>query len=511
MTNATYLLRSDLVFDAVSPEPFPGFVAIADEKILAAGKGDGEAYVGPETRVIELGGRIVAPGLVDSHCFFNGYLLQHYGIDLSAARSAEEAVALLCASAADPAFGHGFDPDLDGPTREDLDEAFGDRPAFIIAAGGDYVYMNSAAEEEWHFSPDTYWSENAWRLLKLVIQDTDVSVPIYRDYLAMLNARGVTATKEMGYDDYFFDEEVAALAEAGELPMRVSFMSQPVATRANIPYGIRMRNRYAKNPFVRFAGFNQMTDGSISQHAGEMKEPYLDADFCCDPEINWYKLERDTLAADAAGFRFSLHCQGDAAVAHALDIFEKCQRNDDGTVKLRQAMTDLEAADPIDLERMGKLGVVAECYAQIQAIADRAGKVAMIEEKIGMERGSHYWNRRKMLDSGVTLAIATDLPMVVDDIGEATYCAVGGLFPEGGEPFLPQNMIEFGELLRAYTAGGQYDLEREDELGTLEAGKLADLIVIDTNLFEADPRDARDAKVCLTMVNGKVVFDSLGI
>ena len=239
-----------------------------------------------------------------------------------------------------------------------------------------------------------------------------------------------------------------------------------------------------------------------------MKEPYLDADTRCALDIDWAEHERQVLEADAAGLRFSLHTQGDAAVAHALDIFEKCQRDDEGKVVLRQAMTDLEAADPADLERMAELGVVAEVYPLIQSIADRASKLAMIAEKIGPERGSHYWNRRKMLDSGVVLACGTDLPMTRDELGVGVYSACGGLFPEGGEPFNEQNMIGAGELLRAWCAGGAYDLEQDDVLGTLESGKLADIAVFDTDVTKIDPRDARDVRCIMTVFDGKVVFQA---
>ena len=90
---------------------------------------------------------------------------------------------------------------------------------------------------------------------------------------------------------------------------------------------------------------------------------------------------------------------------------------------------------------MGKLGVIAEIYPQIQSIANRKDKLAMIEEKIGMDRGQYYWNRRKMADSNVLLSCGTDLPLLIDDIPESIYHAVGGYFPEGGEPFNKQNVL----------------------------------------------------------------------
>ena len=110
-----------------------------------------------------------------------------------------------------------------------------------------------------------------------------------------------------------------------------------------------------------------------------------------------------------------------------------------------------------------------------------------------------------MLDSGVVLACATDLPMTRDELGVGVYSACGGYFPEGGEPWNVQNMIAPGELLRAWCAGGAFDLEQDDVLGTLETGKLADIAVFDTNVLATDPADARRAACILTIFDGKVV------
>ena len=132
----------------------------------------------------------------------------------------------------------------------------------------------------------------------------------------------------------------------------------------------------------------------------------------------------------------------------------------------------------------------------------------MIEEKIGMERGKYYWNRRKMADSGVLLSCGTDLPLLIDDIPQSVYHAVGGYFPEGGEPFNKQNMLTVPELMTAWTRGGAYNLGQEKELGTLEAGKKADIAVLSGNIFTIPVEDARSLAVVLTMVGGKIVYQA---
>ncbi len=514
MQKADILLRSSAVFTGLGLAPEAGFVAVSGNTILAAGPSDGASYAGPDTQILELGDRLVCPGFTDVHCFFTGYLLTRAGADLSSWEGADQVVEAAKAyqqtlSTGATILAKGVKPGFTELSKERLDQEFGEVPVILFIEGGESCYMNSAAIKEYQFTPDTCWSERCWRLLRYILGQKDFSVPEFKSYLSMMNARGITSVKEMGFDDFYgFTEELKKLEQDHALTARVHFMSQPVGAPMNLEYGRQMRSIFT-NSFVRFSGYNQMTDGSISQLEGEMKSPYLCADTCCAKNIDWEGLNADALAADQEGFRFSLHAQGDGAIGKTIDIFEQCQRGPDGKMKNRQAITDLECSDPADLERMGALGIVAEVYPQIMSIADRQGKLAMIREKIGMDRGRNYWNRRKMADSGVVLSCGTDLPLLYDNIPESIYHAVGGQFPEGGEPFNKENTLTVAELLKAWTWGGQYNLGCEDRLGTLEAGKLADIAVLNENVFETPMDRVREVSVCLTMVDGAIVHQTV--
>ena len=111
-----------------------------------------------------------------------------------------------------------------------------------------------------------------------------------------------------------------------------------------------------------------------------------------------------------------------------------------------------------------------------------------------------------MADSGVIISCGTDLPLLIDDIPESVYHAVGGYFSDGGEPFNKENMLKTEELLKAWTYGGAYNLGKEDSLGSLEVGKKADIAVLSGNIFETDIKDVRDLKVYMTIVDGKIVY-----
>ena len=501
---AELILVSDCIFDAVSEEPFSGYLAIAKDRILDVGKGPiPEELCDENTRIVNCPGRTITPGLIDVHCFFTGYVVRFLGEDLGGCGNEEEVFAKLTAEK-DPILGHGLDFRI---SCERLDAKYPDRAVILFHEGCETCSMNTKAIDEFGFTPERCYPEAYVRIFPYILGDHGFIAKQFRDYMRMMNSRGITSVKEMGFDDFYsFTEVLEQMEKDEELTLRVNFMSQPVAEDMDLEYGIRMRERY-HSEYLRFSGFNQMTDGSVSEYNAELKKPYENDDSCCHMEISWDKLKADTLKADENGFRFSLHAQGDGAIARVLDIYEECERDEQGKVKNRHAITDLEFSDPKDLERMGRLGVIAEIYPQIQSIANRKDKLAMIEEKIGRERGKYYWNRRKMADSGVTISCGTDLPLLIDDIPESIYHAVGAYFPEGGEPFNEENTLTISELLKGWSCGGACNLSMEDLIGTLEAGKKADIAVFDGDLFRTVMNDIRDISVAMTIFDGKIVYE----
>lgn len=113
-----------------------------------------------------------------------------------------------------------------------------------------------------------------------------------------------------------------------------------------------------------------------------------------------------------------------------------------------------------------------------------------------------------MWDSGCVVCCGTDLPLMLPSIGESLWCGVEGHFADGGGANL-QNMLTAPEMLRAWTANGAYDCYDEDRLGTLEPGKLADLVALEANVLELDRKDLRDVNAALTVSDGRVVYDGL--
>lgn len=511
--NADLVLASESIYTGTDAPPFKGYIAVSDGYIISVNKGVlSESELNGVGTYLDLKNKTITPGFTDVHCFFTGYAIHFVGTDLSPARTIDEVLSIVIdyANRLSPertVLGHGLPKHLitdDNASR--LKEAFGDRPVILFEQSCESCLMNVAAENKYEFSKDTCYPESYVKLLPEILSDREFIIPLFKRYMKMLNRMGVTNVKEMGFDDFFgFTDILEELEKENELSLRVHFMSQPVEKPMSLEYGRKMRKKF-KEEYIRFSGYNQMTDGSVSELCADLKKPYLCKDTTCAQEIDWNKILSDLKKADSEDFRFSLHAQGDAAIAKVLDIYENCKKDSDGKLINRHSITDLEFSDPKDLERMGKLGAIAEIYPQIQSIANRKDKLDMIDETIGPERGSFYWNRRKMIESGVTISCGTDLPLLIDNIPESIYHAVGGLFPEGGEPFNSENMLDRNELLKAWTYGGAYNLGLENELGTLEAGKKADMVIFNGNIFDTPIEDIRTLHVEQTYLNGKRIF-----
>lgn len=511
MQTADIILKSNNIFTGTKKPIMNGYIAITGNKISYIGNEVPAVYMGENTIIYELGDQVICPGFVDVHCFFTGYLLTVAGIDMSQYQEANEIIKEISKHiqslvSEETFIARGLKSNFNTLTTSVLDRNFPNNPIILFHENGESCYMNTKAMEIYDFTPETCWAESYWKLLKYILNKREFSVPEFKKYLSMMNSKGITSIKEMGFDDFYgFTEELKKLEENNELSVRVHFMSQPVGAPMNLEYGQKMRNTFQGN-FLRFSGYNQMTDGSISQFEAEMKAPYCFSDTCCQKSIDWDKLKTDVLAADSENFRFSLHAQGDGAISKTVDIFSECKKDPSNHLMNRHAITDLECCDPIDIERMGKLGIIAEIYPQIMSIANGAEKIKMIHEKIGIDRGKNYWNRRKMEDSGVIISCGTDLPLLYDDIPESIYHTVGGQFPEGGAPFNKENTLNIEELLRAWSYGGQYNLGQEKDLGTLEVGKLADIAILDTDIFHTPMENMRDVAIRMTIVDGKIVY-----
>ncbi|WP_444641552.1 amidohydrolase [Caproiciproducens sp. R1] len=509
------LLLSDCVFPSIGQQPISGFVAIEGNRIAAVGpKSESGPWKKKANQLLDLGDRLVCPGFTDVHTFFSGWALLSLGADFSGVRSDVEGVAALKkyeleAPVGSALFGYGWKADHFKITDPNLlDRTWPDKPVVVFTPDRGNCWMNAAARRCYGFGPEKCYAEMTWKMIREYLQ-LPCMKDKYKEYMAMLNARGVTTIKEMTFDTYYgFADVIEQLEKEDALTLRISMMSQPVGEGINIEHAKAMRRRF-QGPFVSFSGFNRMTDRSVPSSMAELIEPYKSHPGCTNTvPVEWELIERETHLADENGFRYSLHCQGDGAIRNTVDLFNSCLKDEQGRLKNRHAITDLEYSNPADLEKFGRMGGIAEVYAQIQSLDNKDDVLEMIDNQLGGDRGINYWNRRKMWDSGMVVSCGTDLPLLLPSVPESIWCGCGGHFADGGT-YNPQNMLTITEMLSAWTRNGQYNCYNEDRLGTLEPGKLADITVLSGNVFRHSEEEIRNFKVDLTISDGRIVYEAL--
>lgn len=436
MEKATMLLRSNCIFDSVKEEPFAGYVAIKDNKILAVGAGDGAEYADDKTDVRELGDKTVCPGFLDNHCFFTGVI-------------------------------------------------WADRP---------------------ECTEDSFESQN--QNMRKMFEDEEYITDRYQYWSDILASRGVTSVKEIGYDDYAgFPEILKKLDAQKKLKHRVNMVIQPVDEPMNLDFAKKMREEL-KTEFLQFMGFNLMVDGGIGSHNGDMTCEYVEEPgVTCRMKVPYEAIEDMVLRADKEGFRMALHSEGDMAVKKTLDIYEKV-RKINGVRDSRHVITDLEIVDPADVPRMKELGITTSNYFQIMELYPKYEDLYIVPT-IGEAMLDRTWAYKRMVDAGVNVVTGTDMPLATASVPESLYFVSGRYFldgePEGG--FQKEQGLSVAEVLKAWTINGQYANFRENILGTLEAGKLADIAVLDDNVFTRDMKTMLDVQVELTICDGRVVYE----
>lgn len=501
------------LFDSVNSNAYEGYLCIEENRIVKKGIGQpSKEILNQAEQILTFEEELVMPGITDTHTFFTGYAVFHLGADVSKVQDSEKGLTILKAYEEEhqllgAMFGHGWDPKRWNQQEAEimLEEHFPEKAVILFAADRSTCIMNQKASDIYKFTSDTCYPESYYRIMRDYLNDRKFIEKEFSDYMEMMNSRGVTTVKEMGFDDFYgFTDYLKEMENSEKLHLRTFFMSQPVGAKMNLEYAKNMRDMFTGDK-IRFSGFNRMTDGTIADHKGDLKEPYEGKLYTCSIQIPYEEIEADVLAADKEDFRWTLHAQGDGAVGKITNIYEKCKRVN-GKLKNHHAITDMEFTDPMDLQKLGEIGAIAELYFQIMSLDSANVLLENIESTIGTERGKYYWNRRKMLDCGLTLSGATDLPLMITSVPESIFYSAGGYMDGREEPFQRENTLEVSELLKAWTIGGQKNLGMSHKLGTLEEGKLADITVFDKNLLVVDAREAKKAQVILTIMDGKIVY-----
>ncbi len=522
------------VWTANPAQPEAQAIAAEGDRIVAVGT-DGEvrARIGPATRVLDAGGRRVVPGLIDCHTHIVGAGLQLARLQLRDVRGREEFVAAVADAARGAPPGQWV---LGGrwsveswatpeqPTKEWIDPVTGNVPTFLTRMDGHQALVNSAAlrlagidaagppdpaggeieRDPATGQPTGILKDDAMELVRQHIPP--ITDEQRREALlqAMRHANryGVTSVHDMSEP-----ADLACFAnarDAGQATVRIrSFISaEDWAPHFDTARG------FHNDDWVTVAGFKGFLDGSLGSRTAHMHEPYADAGpdekYPCgllvamaDPPE---KIRRRIAEADRRGYQVVVHAIGDRANTLLLDCYAAL-----GGARHRRTRHRAEHAQHLtkeDLARFNRLGVIPSMQPLHKADDGRYAETA-----IGPERIKTSYAYRSLLDAGAKLCFGSDWPVVSVNPFEGVAAAVTARTLEG-EVWLPEQSLSVAEALRAYTADAAYAGFSEQRLGTLEPGKLADIVILDRDPFAVTADELGRIKVTQTIVGGHVVWDA---
>ena len=538
---ADLIIRGNAIFDGVADEPFAGFVAVNGNRIAAVCKDPAavQVYAGPETRVYDAGDRLIMSGFVDGHdhLWWGAVADSDHMVDLTSSRSEEEALQMIKEYADSHPDekrirGFGWFPanwnDAPLPTKHSLDKVVPDRPAYMNCADAHTCWVNSKGLEEAGYTPDMeikggYIGLDENGEMNGLIYEPDAMIhaweklydfpeheirDITKNFMKGLASSGVTSLSEMSadeYKDFYYDryKVFKDMADNGEFTSRVHAYTALMG-HTDFRDAQAWADEFSSNTF-KVNGLKGFLDGVTSTHTGYMLEPYTDRPETSGegvPLATRESLEASVIAGNAAGLPVRIHCIGDAAVRMALDAFEK-SREVNGDHGLRNSIEHIETIDPADIRRFKELDVIASLQGEHLPL-DNNEKLT----RAGEERCRWAWPFRSILDSGATLAFGTDFPVVNYNQFPGIHAAVARKNYDGSQAGIDNGEhITLKEALLANTLGSAKVYGRDHELGTLETGKLADMIVVDRNLFEIPHDDILNAKVDITVMDGNVIYN----
>ena len=535
---ADLVIRSSTIYTAAgldSTAIISGAIAIRGNRIIYVGPDRGvEPLIGAETEVIDGAGGLVTPGFIDSHAHPNS------GVELNACDLTNDstpagvlATVRACARVNPnvrwirgtgwqlPVFKEG------NPSAAMLDEVVADRPAYLTAADGHSAWVNSRAielaglslttpdpvdgriERDGKGAPSGTLRESAMLLVSRLLPafTREEYIASFTDALEMASSFGITALTDANADSVML-EAYRWMDSAGTLPVRISAAQDLGANpRPSIVERVkRWRDRY-QGRLLAANSAKIYLDGVIEAHTAALLEPYLDRSGTGgEPNLNQETLDTLVGALSGAGVQIHVHAIGDRAIRMALNAFERTGSNGR---RGRHQIAHLELIDSADIHRFNDLGVIAN-FQPLWAFDDPY-IVDLTIPRVGQRRARWLYPIRSMVASGAVVVAGSDWsvssmnPLEGIQVGTTRHALDAG----PGDGWIPEERASLPSLLQAYTANGAFARFSDSTTGTLEVGKLADLVLLDADLFTLSHHRLSTARVVLTVMDGRVRYRRL--
>lgn len=508
--------------------PLAEALAVKDERICAVGRTqEMEALAGSTTRRLDLAGRTVLPGFIDAHVHFTGHGLRLQRVNLAGAESLEEALARVR-----DAVGHvregewllgagwNYNEWLNPvrPTAADLERVAPRVPVALSSKDGHSIWLNAAALRlaginastpempggqilrDAAGNPTGILTERAQELVYRFIPEPGAAQLLVAARAAVVDAArlGITGVHNCEGPQAF--TALQQLAETGELSVRVWHMLPMEMLDAALKLGLR--TGYG-NEWLRIGHVKMFADGALGSRTAEMLAPYEGEP--TNYGVAVHSSEELYAAASAAargGLASAIHAIGDAANRRVLDIYERLAAEGLSS-GLRQRIEHVQVLAPDDIARFARLGVVASMQP-IHATSD----MEMAERHWGARSaGAYVW--RSLWERGTVLAFGSDCPVEAPDPLLGLHAAVtrrradGSPGPEG---WYPEERLTAEQAVRGFTWGPAYAAGKEDRLGSLTPGKLADVTILDRDILALPSMEILQARVLGTIVGGRFAW-----
>jgi predicted amidohydrolase YtcJ len=542
---ADLVLHHGTVVTVDDGRPAAEAVAVNGFTITAVGSDEEIApYIGPDTEVVDLAGRLAIPGFIEGHGHYMSLGESKLILDLTEVRNWDEIVTMVAGAAqgAEPGEwieGRGWHQEkwdslpagsVDGvPLHTGLSEVSPANPVHLGHASGHASFANALAMQLAGIDRDTpdpaggtivrdaagnptgLLRETAQRIVdaRIAADNADrdpAEVDAQRRRMVQLAgeealAKGVTSFQDAGSSfetiDYF-----RRLAAEGALPVRLYVMVRRESNEAMVERLPDYLIIPEGNDFLAVRSIKRQIDGALGSHGAWLLEPFADmpdtAGLVLEPVED---IERTCEIAIANGFQVNTHAIGDRANREVLDIYERVFAANPGRTDLRWRIEHAQHLHPDDIPRFAELGVIAAMQG-VHCTSD----APWIPIRLGDERaasGAYVW--RDLLDSGAIIANGTDVPVEDIDPIASFYSSVARI-DRNGDAFYPEQAMSREEALASYTIDAAYAAFEEHLKGSITPGKLADVVVLSDNIMTVPMERIPEARVDLTILGGSIAY-----
>ncbi len=550
---ADLVLQNGKVVTMNPDQPEAQAIAMAGDSIVAVGSNDDIApYVGSATQVIDLEGKLVVPGLIESHGHFMGLGSSLTQLDLMGTRTWQQIVDMVAAAVADAEpgewiLGRGWHQEKwdESPgrvvagfqTNDLLNQVAPDNPVLLTHASGHASIANAAALEAAGIGPSTPSPSGGEIIKDASGRPTGILVDAasglvgrarsraqadrtpeqveadFREQVQLAAqealANGVTSFQDQGASLRTVDG-LKAMADEGVLPIRLYILVSQGEVRPDNEEALAAHRMvdYADGHLTVRAIGEVTADGALGSRSAWMLEPYSDDASSTGLEVT--QMSRIKEIAEIGlrnGYQIAVHAIGDRANRETLDVYQQVFQEEgvDGDT-LRWRIEHSQHLNPTDIPRFAELGVIASMQG-IHACSDAPYVTPRLGEQRARE-GAYKW--KTLWDLGVVVTNGTDVPVENIDPMASFHCTVTREMVGTDSTFYPDEALTRDQALKTYTLNGAYAAFEEDEKGSLEPGKLADAVVLSRDIMTVPAEEILDTQVVYTILGGEVVYEGGG-